>query len=106
MKNEVVKFENTNGDKMACLITDFEVNNKTNGFKISFRLYNISEGIGGFETTLWVSNCDKSLAKMFCGFKNDYKNAEQLAGAKITSTKTDNKVPVKFRFETMKKTLK
>lgn len=106
MKNKVVSSRNSNGDKIACLITDFETNEYTKGFKLSFRLYNVSEGIGGFETTLFISNCDKSLAKMFCGLKANYRYAELLTGSKITSFKTDNKVPAKFRFEKVGEKLK
>ena len=103
MKNNLVKYENANGDKMVAIITDFEENIYTNGFRISFRLYNITEGIGGFETTLCVANAPKSVAKMFCGSKSDYQNAAKLIGAKINSIKTDNKVGVKFQFSSIKK---
>jgi hypothetical protein len=101
MKNDIVKYENANGDKMVALITSFEENTHINGFKISFRLYNINEGVGGFETTLYVANASKSAAKMFCGLKNDYQNAAKMIGAKIISVKTNNKVSIKFQFSSI-----
>ena len=105
MTNENVKFENLNGDEIICLITDFEANEKTKGFKISFRYYNVSQESGGFESTYWVSNCDKSLAKGFCGLKHEAKSWAKLVGATITSFETKNKVGAGFTFSKMKSKL-
>jgi len=105
MKNDLVKYENANGDKMVAMITSFVENTYINGFIISFRLYNTTEGIGGFETTLCVANAPKEVAKMFCGSKSEYQSAAKMMGAKINSVKTDNKVSAKFQFSSIKKML-
>lgn len=106
MENDLVKYESINGDKMVAMITFFEENTYTNGFRISFRLYNTTEGIGGFETTLYVANAPKGVARMFCGTKIEYQSAAKMLGAKINSVKTDNKVGAKFQFSSIKKMLK
>jgi len=103
---ETVEFYNSTFDTIVCLITDFELNEKNNGFKISFRYYDITQENGGFETTLWVANCNKDLAKGFCGLNYEYKRFAKRVGATITSFKTDNKVPVKFTFDKIKNRLK
>ena len=104
-KEKIVQYLNSNGDQMVALITNIEENAYTKGFRLSFRLYNTSEGIGGYETTLCVSNAPLSLAKMFCGSREEYKTAAEMIGAKILSAKTNNKVAVKFQFSQIKKLL-
>lgn len=76
--------EYDNGFKLVYLITDFETNKYTKGFKIAFRTYELTKGIGGFETTLWVSNCDPELAEAFCGETHEYRFVEKMLKAKIT----------------------
>lgn len=105
LENQLVKFENSNGDKMVGLITKFELNDKTDGFRISFRLYNMTQENGGFETSLWISNAHIGTAKMFVGPKYDSEHVAKMIGAKITSYKTDNKVGVKFQFDKIKSKL-
>ncbi len=67
-ESNTVRFKNTNNDDIVCLITRLEENNSANGFTISFRTYNVTEGIGGYETTYWVGNCSIKCAKTFEGF--------------------------------------
>lgn len=106
MNKDLVKYQDDNGDEMVALITDFYENEYINGFKISFRLYNITEGIGGYETTLYVKNAPKEAAKMFCGSKSDFQYAAKMIGAKINSVKIDNRVSSKFHFSSIKNMLK
>lgn len=102
---EKIEYLNSNGDKMVALITNLEENPCTKGFRLSFRLYNTSEGIGGYETTLCVANAPSSLAKMFCGSKEEYNTAAKMIGAEILSSKTNNRVAAKFQFSQIKKLL-
>lgn len=103
---QFVRYNNNNDDEIVGIITAFEENEYTKGFRISFRLYNVTEGIGGFETTLWVKNASIDSAKMFIGDKNEYKHAAKLLGATIDSVKTDNKVPKKFQYSVIRSKFK
>ena len=103
--NQLVKSYNSSNDEITCLITDLVKNEYTKGFKISFRYYNVSCENGGFETTLWIANCDIKLAKGFCCLKHEYEYFAKLVGATISSKKTNNKVSERYTYQNMKKIL-
>jgi len=94
---------NENGDRIGYLITDLQANERAKGFRITFRTYNLSQGIGGFETTFCVSNADINLHPMFCGFLYEAQNVAKMFSATITSKKTNNKPAARFSFDAVAK---
>lgn len=105
LENQLVKFQDSNSNEIVCLITNFEEIKNINGFRISFRYYNITQENGGFETTVWISNSAPEMAKAYCGTISEINQTAKAFGAKVNSKKTDNKVGTKFQFQQIKKKL-
>ena len=98
-----VKYQNSANDEMVGVITDLQENIKINGFRMSFRVYNATEGIGGFETTVIVENASIACAKMFVSHVDgEIKQVAKMVGGKVVTLKHDNKVPVKFQYKNIK----
>jgi hypothetical protein len=98
-----VKYQNSANDQMIGVITDLQENNKINGFRMSFRVYNATEGIGGFETTVIVENASIVCAKMFVSHvAGEIKNAARMVGGKVLTITHDNKVPARFQYKNIK----
>jgi hypothetical protein len=99
MKSTTVEYQNGANDTMIGIITDLQENTKINGFRMSFRVYNATEGIGGFETTVIVENAAIACAKMFVShIDGDIKQAAKMVGGKVVTLQHNNKVPVGFQF--------
>lgn len=100
MKANTVEYQNGANDTMIGLITDLQANDKINGFRMSFRVYNATEGIGGFETTVIVENASIECAKMFVSHVDgEIKQVAKMVGGKVVTLKHDNKVPASFQFK-------
>ena len=98
-----VKYQNSANHEMVGVITDLQENAKINGFRMSFRVYNSTEGNGGFETTVIVENAAIACAKMFVSHVDgEIKQVAKMVGGKVITLKHDNKVPVKFQYSNIK----
>ncbi len=73
------------------VITRLDKNN-TSGFILAFRTYSETFENGGFETTLWISNCEMKNAEMFLGTVENAKRIASTMNAGIDSFKINNKL--------------
>jgi len=92
--------------KEAFLITKKETNDRMIGFTMTFRTYSLTFENGGTEITIWVKGVGIETANMFLGDIHESKKIANMLGAEICSYKTNNKVPVAFKYNKMKSILK
>jgi len=95
---QVIKDQNT-----AYLVSKIE--STGNGFKMSFRTYDLQNECGGFETTVIVNNASVAIAPSFTGMKHEIKAVAKVFKAEIVKMTVNNIVSEKFRFQNIKNQL-
>lgn len=99
-RKEIVK----DGTGKAYLITslrDFETS-----FDISFRTYSITNECGGYLTTYRISGVPIEWYKIFAAPLNEVKSLIENFGGKLIQRSTDNNVPEKFQYSSVKAEIK
>lgn len=82
-----------------------KVESTGNGFKMSYRTYDLQHECGGYETTIIVNNASVTIAPSFTGMKHEVKATAKVFGAEIVKMTVNNIVSEKFNFRNIKNQL-